>query len=78
MFTLRCIADLIKKLELCLMVVSALNLGTPKLVCAKLVYQCQKQLVSTPDGGAHGKLSSASPGSYYHRLFLNAYLKWLL
>ena len=28
---------------------SELNLETPKLVCPKLVYQCQKQPVSTPD-----------------------------
>lgn len=26
-----------------------LNFGTPKLACSKLGYQCQQQLVSTPD-----------------------------
>ena len=38
------VVDLIKKLELGIMVVSDL----PKFVCPKLVYQCGKQSVSTP------------------------------
>ena len=45
------IADLIKKLELPIMVVSVslkIKLGTPKFLCPKLVYLCRKQLVSAP------------------------------
>ena len=53
-FSLLCshyVTDLIKKLEMRLMVVSVLglNLGKPKLVCPKWVYWCWKQSVSTPD-----------------------------
>ena len=54
MFLLLCsnyFADLTKKLEMCLTLVSVLleiDLGMPKLGCPKLVYQCRKQPVSIP------------------------------
>ena len=45
---------MVKELELHLLVFLILqylnlNFGTRKLVCSKLGYQCQQQLVSTPD-----------------------------
>ena len=45
------VTDMIKKLELRLLVVIVLfrlNLGSLKLLCPKSVNRCRKQLVSTP------------------------------
>ena len=52
MFTSHYVINLIKKLEMHLMVVPIflkIKLGMPKLVCPKSVYPCQKQPVSIPD-----------------------------
>ena len=48
MFTLRCVADLIKKLELSLMVVSVLLKIEFGYTQISVVYRCRKQSVSTP------------------------------